>query len=180
METATKRRLNRMYEEEAAAEESAATAAGAGRVGAMRQKILDKGRSVEGKVNLRLLGKGERWRYVEEERRCELCVRDDEGCRINHTAIEKWRRDMASGKTFRKNPPETGCVRCAEKKKGCNLPATEEMRRKKVEVERGRRGGKRKRDEEVLMGGRMREEEFLREALRLLESIDGRLKRMEM
>lgn len=137
------------------------------------------------------------WVYVEGQRRCEACVRDGVHCRIDLEAIEIWRLDVKNGKIFTRNPAHTNCRRCTEKKTNCILPDTEYMRRMKVGTpakgmtkrnEVGQpRPGKRKRDEVqprpckriARMPPVMTEEDFWRAALRLLGSIDGRLKSIQ-
>jgi hypothetical protein len=68
------------------------------------------------------------WFQVGGAGRCALCEKDGDECAINLAGIEKWRASFQAGRRYRKAPPQTSCKRCLEKKKGCDLPATQEMR----------------------------------------------------
>ena len=68
------------------------------------------------------------WTIVGGAGRCPRCVKAHAECKINLQAVEKWREDVESGKTFRKGPTNSMCTRCKIKKERCELPATEDMR----------------------------------------------------
>lgn len=69
------------------------------------------------------------WQKVEGAGRCVACAKDGVPCPVNLAAIDKWRVAFREGTVFKKNPPHTSCRRCLDKKKGCDLPATREMRK---------------------------------------------------
>ena len=72
---------------------------------------------------------GEEWTLIGGDGRCAACLRDDTRCLINLAAVEKWRDEVKEGKRFHRNPSGTNCKRCTLKKKKCELPATEKLRR---------------------------------------------------
>jgi hypothetical protein len=81
-----------------------------------------------GKGKEKELGSG--WAKVGGAGRCKRCIADDVACIIRMEAIEKWKEDDEAGKTFRRAPTDTICRYCSEKRKPCELPATEKMRQR--------------------------------------------------
>ncbi len=131
------------------------------------------------------------WTVVTGTRCCELCHRHNEQCMINLTAIEKWKTEVARGKTYSHNPKNTNCFRCKMKKKRCDLPTTEGLKTEDVPGTPSatpRKGNAKVEVEEVevemslqpsTMPPEISELDFWRAALKLLELIDGRLVAIE-
>ena len=139
------------------------------------------------------------WEIVGGDARCPSCIKDGAKCLINTTAIDKWRKEQEKGVVRKRHPPHTSCKRCLEKKKGCDLPATRELREAQkntvpevapsivTTASRASSGRKRFREMEVEMPVPLRvkrrrqaspesaEGEFRKELLFVLRSIDGRL-----
>src|SRR4030081_3331538 len=68
------------------------------------------------------------WSEVVGAGKCPNCVKDEEACWGNWTAIQRGRKAYDEGLPLKRPPPHTSCSRCLEKKKGCALPATQVMR----------------------------------------------------
>ena len=116
------------------------------------EDATDEGTSEKGKGKEKETGKKEKrkkkedgWSIVGGAARCSACQCDSSSCKINVGAIEKWREDVRAGKVFGRTPTNTGCKKCLEdRRKRCELPATEEMRKAMRRETKGK--GKEKED----------------------------------
>lgn len=87
-------------------------------------------------------GKGRElvWTALEGDERCAACIGKGSGpCRVEMDVVQKWKEDLAAGKTFKRAPTGTVCEGCRGKKQSCFLPQVKgrpegaELKRKRAE-----------------------------------------------